>query len=128
MLGDVWIVPQREEALRERATDDLPELLLVDKVTHAVAALIQQTPVDARQSDRSAAEYQHQALWLMTVMGFRALRAAMHVIAVGYEEQAAGYQRLIDELWSRARKVRETSRATTPSSGVRADRPARRPS
>jgi hypothetical protein len=30
----------------------------------------------------------------------------MNVIAVGYEDQAAGYLRLIDELWNRARKVR----------------------
>jgi hypothetical protein len=33
-----------------------------------------------------------------TVIGLRALRAAKHVIAIGYEDQAAGYLRLIDEL------------------------------
>jgi hypothetical protein len=106
MQGEDWIVPQQEEVLRSRALDDIPELLLADKVSHAVADLVQATPVDARPRERAPGEFQHQALWLMAVIGLRALRAAMNVIAVGYEDQAAGYQRLIDELWNRAQKVR----------------------
>ena len=106
MFGEPWIVSQREEELREGAVADVPELLLADGVWRVVADLVERTSVDARAGDRSAADYQHQALWLMTIIGLRALRAAMHVIAVGYEDQAAGYQRLIDELWSRGQKVR----------------------
>jgi dienelactone hydrolase len=69
MLGEDWIVPHQEEALRNRAPGDIPELLLADKVSHAVADLVQATPVDARPRDRTPAEYQHHALWLMAVIG-----------------------------------------------------------
>ena len=106
MQGEDWIVPQQEEVLRNRALDDIPELLLADKISRAVVDLVQATPVDARRTEGAPSEFQHQALWLMAVIGLRALRAAMNVIAVGYEDQAAGYQRLIDELWNRAQKVR----------------------
>lgn len=106
------MLPQHEEALRCCALDDVPELLLADQVSHAVADLVQATPVDARLGNRTPEEYQHNALWLMAVIGVRALRAAMNVIAVGYEDQAAGYVRLIDELWNRAQKVRSDHSGT----------------
>ena len=46
------------------------------------------------------------ALWFMAIISFRAI-AAMHVLSVGYEEQAIGFARLVDELFKRAQKVRE---------------------
>jgi len=42
----------------------------------------------------------------MAVIAFRAARAAIWVTSAGYEDQAIGYMRLIDELHNRAQKVR----------------------
>ena len=45
----------------------------------------------------------------MAIIALRALRAAIHVLSVGYEDQSVGFQRLIDELHNRAQKVRADS-------------------
>lgn len=45
----------------------------------------------------------------MGILAFRALRASIQIISVGYEDQAVGFQRLIDELHNRAQKVRGDS-------------------
>jgi hypothetical protein len=41
----------------------------------------------------------------MAIITLRALRAAMHIFAIGYEDQAIGFQRLIDELHNRAQAI-----------------------
>jgi hypothetical protein len=43
----------------------------------------------------------------MTIFGFRAIRAAIAVLRVGYSEQAVGHNRLLDELHGRAQKITE---------------------
>ena len=52
-----------------------------------------------------------------TVIGLRALRAAMHVIAIGYENQAAGYQRLT--MSSGAATTLENSLRSRASTGAK---------
>jgi hypothetical protein len=42
-------------------------------------------------------------MWFIAV---RAMRAAMRVLMIGYEEQSVSYQRLIDELHNRAQQIR----------------------
>ena len=50
-------------------------------------------------------EFRHEALWLMAVLGFRALRAAMSITSSGYADQATAQVRLNIELQARAQKV-----------------------
>jgi hypothetical protein len=118
-------IAEREEALRTRALEELPELALADKTTRLLCDLIQRTPVDATKMNPTASELQHHALWLMAISGHRTLRAAMHVLSVGYEDQAAGYQRVIDELWSRAQKVRSDASGSYASRWVEGKPPGK---
>jgi hypothetical protein len=72
-------------------------------------SIVQEAPVAPVDVDRArtVAESQHLALWFMAIISFRALRAAIHVLSIGYEDQSFGYQRLIAELHGRAQKVRD---------------------
>ena len=72
-----------------------------------LAELAQSVSIDARKTDPEPAQLRLHALWFMAIIALRALRAAMHVISAGYEDQAVGYQRLIDELHNRAQRVRQ---------------------
>lgn len=101
-------MPQREREFAERAERaerELDTLELADQATRLLAELIQRVTVDARRDDRNPDEVRRHALWLIAIITFRALRAAMHVVSIGYEDQAIGYQRLIDEAHNRAIKI-----------------------
>ncbi|MGH2864396.1 MAG: hypothetical protein ACRDJX_04010 [Solirubrobacteraceae bacterium] len=105
-----WIVPQRERefaerAFAERAERELDSLELADQASRLLAELIQEVRVDASGEDRNPDELRRHALWLIAIITFRALRAAIHVFSIGYEDQAIGYQRLIDEAHNRAIKI-----------------------
>jgi hypothetical protein len=95
--------PRTQEAeLIKSAAADLEALSLVDRVTQLLAGVIQR--IDIRGG---GGQDRLTALWFMAIIAFRAMRAAMHVLSAGYEEQAIGFERLIDELFKRAQKVRE---------------------
>lgn len=93
--------------MQRDAYADLEALALADHATAALAGVLASVPVPP--SDSGAAASQHNALWMMCIAGLRAARAAMAVIGRGYEDQAIGHARLIDELHNRAQKVREDS-------------------
>jgi hypothetical protein len=101
-----WPIPDREEQLRGTAGADLPVLALADEVTRLMLEVVQRISIDAGRKDRTAADYRLHALWFMTIIAMRAFRAAMQAFRSGYEEQAVGYQRLIEELHGRAQQVR----------------------
>jgi hypothetical protein len=95
----------REDALRASAAEDLPMMALLEEATRLLAAVIERTPIPPAEGDRTADQLQHHALWFMGVISFRAARAAIQAIAAGYEDQAIGFQRLVDETFNGAKKV-----------------------
>ena len=99
-LGD------QERALVRAADAELPTLALAETASRVLADLIVKVPVAPSARARSSQETNHQAIWFMAVIAFRAARAAIWVTSAGYEDQAIGYMRLIDELHNRAQKVR----------------------
>lgn len=100
-----WIVPQREAELAERAYGELEALSLADEVSRLLAEIIQNVTIDATKDERDADDLRRHALWFMGIITFRALRAAMHMFAIGYEDQAVGFHRLIEETHKRAMKI-----------------------
>jgi hypothetical protein len=104
-----WPVPKRERRLRASAIEDLPAMLLFDQASQLLGNVVDKTSPDPIDGEPTAAQRQQQALWFMGVIAFRAGRAAASVLATGYEEQAVGYQRLIDEIHGRARRLMEDS-------------------
>jgi hypothetical protein len=107
MARDTWIVPQREAEFAKRADGELEALSLADEVSRLLAEIIQSVTIDATKDERDTDEVRRHALWFMAIITFRALRAAMHMFAIGYEDQAIGFHRLIDEIHSRAMKISE---------------------
>jgi hypothetical protein len=104
-MSESWRLTEKEREMRDNAASELPTLQLVDEACRTLAEVIAHTPVAAGKTDRTPADFQHHALWFMGVITFRAVRAAIQAIGAGYEDQAVGYQRLIDETHNRAQKV-----------------------
>jgi hypothetical protein len=100
-----WPVPQREAEFLSTACDELPILALADDVSRLLADVIQRVNVPPREGEPDAVDARRHALWFMAIIAFRAMRAAMQSLSIGYEDQAVGFQRLIDELHNRAQKV-----------------------
>jgi hypothetical protein len=107
MAREAWIVPQRETEFAERADGELEALSLADEVSRLLAEIIQNVTIDATKDERGADDLRRHALWFMAIITFRALRAAMHMFAIGYEDQAVGFHRLIDEIHNRAMKIND---------------------
>ena len=107
MAREAWIVPQRETEFAERADGELEALSLADEVSRLLAEIIQNVTIDATKDERDADALRRHALWYMAIITFRALRAAMHMFAIGYEDQAVGFHRLIDEIHNRAIKIND---------------------
>jgi len=105
MIGGDWIVPQREQAFREHAWADVEMMALADDVSHLLCELIERFKVAPADGDASADDVRRHALWFMAIIAFRALRAAMNTFAIGYEDQAVGFSRLLDEVHNRAQAV-----------------------
>jgi hypothetical protein len=104
---DLDLLGDRERELDYTAPDDLTALAVADAASRKLANVIQRTPVQATAATCTAAQTSHQGLWFMAVIAFRAARAAISVLRVGYEDQAVVYVRLIDELHNRGQKIRQ---------------------
>lgn len=104
-MASDWPIPEMEEALRLTAEMDLPALALADNVSRLLAEVIQGISIDATEEDPSPKALRIHALWFMAIITLRALRAAMQALRTGYEDQAIGHQRLIDELHNRAQQL-----------------------
>jgi hypothetical protein len=100
-----WIIAKREEELIRSALDNLPALALADEVTKLLVNVIERVTIDASHEDRSAEDFRRHAMWFIAIIAVRAMRAAMRVLMIGYEEQSVSYQRLIDELHNRAQQI-----------------------
>jgi hypothetical protein len=104
-VGEPWIVAQRETEFAARADGELDALSSANEASRLLAEVIPKVTIDATKTERDAGELRRHALWFMAIITFRALRAAMHMFAIGYEDQAIGFHRLIDEIHNRAVKV-----------------------
>lgn len=104
-MASDWSISEREEALRLTAEADLPMLALADNVSQLLAEVIQGISIDATEEDPQPKALRTHALWFMAIITLRALRAAMQAFRAGYEDQAVGYQRLVDELHNRAQRL-----------------------
>jgi hypothetical protein len=104
-MASDWPIPEKEEALRLAAEVDLPTLALADNVSRLLAEVVQGISIDATEEDPCPKALRIHALWFMAIIALRALRAAMQAFRTGYEDQAVGYQRLIDELHNRAQRL-----------------------
>jgi hypothetical protein len=104
-MASDWSIPEQEESLRLTAEADLPMLALAENVSRLLAEVIQGISVDATEEDPKPKALRVHALWFMAIIAFRALRAAMQALRSGYEDQAVGYQRLVDELHNRAQRL-----------------------
>jgi hypothetical protein len=96
-----------EQALRASAPKELPALEVAERAGEYLASIITASPVPLRENDDSPTDVQHEALWFMSVLGYRALRAALAATCSGYGDQAVSQVRVIIELHARARKVIE---------------------
>ncbi|HEY4896296.1 MAG TPA: hypothetical protein VII01_09415, partial [Solirubrobacteraceae bacterium] len=105
MESSDWIVPRRERESWTRAGSQLEALEVADDASRLLAELVQRVTIDATEDERGRDELARHALWFMAIITFRALRAAIHMFAIGYEDQAIGFQRLIDELHNRAEAI-----------------------
>jgi hypothetical protein len=108
MTASSWSFPEREGALAQTASQDLPMLTLADTASRLLVDVIGRTPVppqSGEQAARDVARLQHQAVWFMAIVATRALGACMAVVTVGYEDQGIGYTRLLTELAAAAEKV-----------------------
>ncbi|HEX3173591.1 MAG TPA: hypothetical protein VHQ43_05160 [Solirubrobacterales bacterium] len=103
------MVRDQEETLRRTATAEIGALPVAEQAGEFLADALRNAPVrpSPEGEKRMPAEFRQQALWMMGVQSFRALRAALGIIASGYDDQAVGHVRLISELHGRARKVFE---------------------
>ena len=102
-----WPVPANEDRLRASMWRDVPVLTLIDDAGALATSILARIRIPPREDDADADEARVHALWFMTIVAFRATRAAVGVISLGYEDQAIGYARLVDELHGRAEKISE---------------------
>jgi hypothetical protein len=105
-MDATWSMSARETELQRTADDDLPALAIADEVSRLLVEVIQSISLPP-QEELDSKDLRLQALWFMAIIALRAMRAAMQALRSGYEDQAVGYQRLIDELHNRAKKVLE---------------------
>jgi hypothetical protein len=106
-----WPVPGREDRVRAGSWYTLPTIVLANDVGDLMTEVIKSVSlppiVDAQDESTDPERTRLIALYFMTIFGFRAIRAAIAVMSVGYTEQAVSHNRLLDELHNRAQKISE---------------------
>jgi hypothetical protein len=93
----------QEAEVMASAAQHLPTLDLVNGVSEALGNVIARVSLPAGDEPPSRLH----ALWFMAILCLRGIRAASWVVRAGYEDQALGYVRVVDELFNRAQKVWE---------------------
>jgi hypothetical protein len=86
---------------------ELPAYHVANAATEALLWVIQQSPVEGRDEDDDApaSYWRAKALLYLGVLAVRITRAAMAVIANGYEQEAMTYKRALMEAHSRVQRV-----------------------
>ena len=94
-----------EAWLRATAPDELPALAIARSATEALALALDGAAVPAAEDPAPPAYYARSALLLLCTLGLRTARAALVVIASGYEPEAHGLKRRLSEIHARAQAV-----------------------
>lgn len=96
-----------EGALREAAWRELPAYALTNEATEALAWTLERAGFEAPEDQASppASYWRAKALLYLGVLAVRTTRAAMAVVASGYEGEAMTYKRGLMEIHSRVRRV-----------------------
>lgn len=94
-----------EASLRATARQDLPALAIARSATEALAVALDGAAVPPAGEPPPPAYYAASALLMLSTMGLRTARAALIVIASGYEPEAHGLKRRLSEIHARAQAV-----------------------
>jgi hypothetical protein len=95
-----------EARLRASADSDLPVLAVVRQATDALSWALCQSDLPATNEEPVPASHLvATALLFLGVMAHRATRAAMALVAVGYEPETLGLKRLLTEAHSRMKAI-----------------------
>ncbi len=102
-----WAIPAQENAYRSSAPSDLEALALADEASRVLCDLIQEVKIPPAEEEVTPTQARRHAIWFLGIVAFRGIRAAMATFSAGYEEQALGYLRLIEETHTRAQAIRK---------------------
>src|SRR4051812_10939684 len=94
--------------MRASAWLELPAYAVANWSTEMLLSILNQAGFDAHKGDEEdppAAYWRAKALLYLGVLAVRSTRAAMAVIANGYEAESMTYKRTLTEVHSRARLV-----------------------
>jgi hypothetical protein len=96
-----------EAAMRSTVWLELPAYNIANAATEALLWVIQRSGFDGHDGDDDppASYWRAKALLYLGVLAVRITRAAMAVIASGYEQEAMTYKRALMEVHSRAQRV-----------------------
>jgi hypothetical protein len=96
-----------EGAMRATVWSQLPAYALADAATEALLWVIERAGFEAHdeEGEPPASFWRAKALLYLGVLAVRTTRAAMAVLANGYEAEAMTYKRTLMEVHSRARRV-----------------------
>jgi hypothetical protein len=95
-----------EGALRASVWIDLPAYQVANAASEALLWVINRAGVEPFEGEKPPASYwRAKALLYLGVIGVRTTRAAMAVIASGYEAETMGFKRTLMEVQSRAQRV-----------------------
>jgi hypothetical protein len=96
-----------EGALRAAVWRELPAYPVADAVTEALLWVLNRAGYESPEDPENppASYWRAKALLYLGVLGVRTTRAAMAVLAAGYEAESMTYKRTLTEVHSRARRV-----------------------
>lgn len=95
-----------EAANTASAWEDLPPFHLANVATEVLAVMIGECPVPGADEDDAPPGYWHKkAVFFLAVIGLRAARAAMVLVAAGYGPEALGQMRTVMEVHNRIERV-----------------------
>jgi hypothetical protein len=98
---------QAEGALRATAWKQLPAYVLADMASEALVSVLDQAGFGRHvgEGEPPASYWRARALLYLGVLAVRQTRAAMAVVAHGYESEVMGYKRTLMEAHSRVQRV-----------------------
>ena len=96
-----------EGALRATVWPEVPAYGVADAASEALAWVLDRAGFEASENadSRPASYWRARALMYLGVLAVRTTRAAMAVLAIGYEAESMGFKRTLMEAHSRVRKV-----------------------
>lgn len=96
-----------EGALRGTVWQELPAYVMAEVASEALVSVLDEAGFEAHEGDGDppAAYWRAKALLYLGVLAVRQTRAAMAVVANGYEAEVMGFKRTLMEVHSRVQRV-----------------------